>query len=171
MFFVNVKDLCIDKKYTYDTITLHRDMPQNLGDMMAKDVMNDFSAMFSEYMGETTTVFPTDFVLNLGGEGEVATDEEVEDFSGLVNLVTAAFFGALVIDKGRPREYRLGIPKKMVAVKVNMSLLKTAINLATHYDVFNLHIYYKDLMFVLCDEKELPMDGKESEDDSTLSSN
>lgn len=164
MFFVNLKSLNIEKKFKYDTITLNYDAPQNLGDMQIKDAMTDFAALFKDTMSDKTTSFPTDFVLNLGGEGEVATEEETDDFAGLVNIITAAFFGALVTDKGRPRERRLGIPERMVAIKVNMSLLKMAINLATHYDCFNLHIYYKDLVYILCDEKKL---RKENEDDTT----
>ena len=73
-----------------------------------------------------------------------------------MNVATACFFAQFVEKEGRKRERRLDVPDNLKALKVNMTLLKRAINHQTKADLFNLMIHYKDLTFVMCDEKDIP---------------
>ena len=95
------------------------------------------------------------FIKTADGEAS-ATEEQARDFLSIVNVATACFFAQFVEKEGRKRERRLDVPDNLKALKVNMTLLKRAINHQTKADLFNLMIHYKDLTFVMCDEKELP---------------
>lgn len=84
-----------------------------------------------------------------------ATEEEAEQFLTLVNIITLEFFHNFVnTSNGRKRERRLDVPEKLKTVKCSMGLLKNAINYETMRNKFNLIIKYKDLIYILIDEKD-----------------
>ncbi len=165
MYFINLNKLDIDKEYQYDTRLIHCEMPQNLADIQISDLAKEFKDQFELAIGDTQTNLPTDFRLELDAEGE-ATDEEIESFLSVANVALSALFAAnIIVETGRQREYRLAVPEKLAVANVSLSLLKRAINHQCHFNIFNLHIIYKDLTFVLCDGKE------EKDDTTTISSN
>ena len=84
-------------------------------------------------------------------EFEVVSDEPLDEdaFESAVKLITAAFFGVIVGDKGRKRERRLDVPENLKTLNCNMSLLKCAINYQTVVDKFQLEIFSGDLRFIL----------------------
>lgn len=154
MYFIDLNKLDVEKKYRYDTVLLNCGMPQNFADIQISELAKDFQEMFEQAIEGKQTDVPTDFHFELNGDG-TATEEETENFLTIINLVLNAFFTTnIVAEKGRKREYRLAVPKKLELANVSLSLLKRAINHQCHYNVFNLHINYKDLTFVLCDRKE-----------------
>ena len=165
MYFINLDKLTIDKEYQYDTRLLHYELRSNLAYIQILEVLrhfeNEFKSMFTSY-----TAMPTLVQVDLGGEGE-ATEEEGNNLVSIVNTIIAALFAALIdANQGRQREYRLDVPDKLSIVKMNLSLLKRAINHKTLLDKFNLVINYKDLSFILCDERLLSEDVKEMLNDS-----
>lgn len=95
--------------------------------------------------------------LTIRGEG-VATDEEAEDFLSAVNVISVIFFANMITEDGRQREHRLDVPEKLLPVKISKSIMKKAVNQKTINDVFNLTIRYKDLIYILCDEKTISED-------------
>lgn len=84
-------------------------------------------------------------------EFEVISAESLDEdaFESAVKLITAAFFGIIVGDKGRKRERRLDVPENLKTLNCNMSLLKCAINYQTVVDKFQLEIFSGDLRFIL----------------------
>jgi hypothetical protein len=84
-------------------------------------------------------------------EFEVISAESLDEdaFESAVKLITAAFFGVIVGDKGRKRERRLDVPENLKTLNCNMSLLKCAINYQTVVDKFQLEIFSGDLRFIL----------------------
>jgi hypothetical protein len=84
-------------------------------------------------------------------EFEVISTESLDEdaFESAVKLITAAFFGVIVGDKGRKRERRLDVPENLKTLNCNMSLLKCAINYQTVVDKFQLEIFSGDLRFIL----------------------
>lgn len=148
MYFINLEKLKIQKEYDARAYTGTFAFDINMPIATVREKMHQvFQDMVLEYGA------PTLFVLDLGHEGEVATEEEAEDFVNITNVAIMEFFKALIIDGGRRREHRLDVPDKLKIVKMSYSLLKRAINSRTKVDVFNLIITYKDLKFILCDEK------------------
>lgn len=123
----------------------------------------DFEAAVSESKKVFGTAFSSiisqdalavNYILNIEDEG-TATDEEANNFLCIVNVACVEFFRLITLDIPREREYRLDVPKNLKCVKTSMSLLKKAINHKTVNNIFNLTIKYKDLFFVLCDEKDI----------------
>lgn len=88
----------------------------------------------------------------IDGDG-VATEDEAADFLVVVNAVIAQFFSCFTSAEARARQYRLDVAPKLKALKMNFGTLKKAVNNKTVTDKFNLIIKYKDLVFVLVDEK------------------
>lgn len=84
-------------------------------------------------------------------EFEVVSQEPLDEgaFESAVKLITAAFFGVIVGNKGRKRERRLDVPENLKTLNCNMSLLKCAINYQTLVDKFQLEITHNDLRFIL----------------------
>ena len=84
-------------------------------------------------------------------EFEVVSEQPLDEdaFESAVKLITAAFFGVIVGDKGRKRERRLDVPENLKTLNCNMSLLKCAINYQTLIDKFQLEITHNDLRFIL----------------------
>ena len=63
-----------------------------------------------------------------------------EVFETVVNVLVAAFFQGMRIDKGRPRERRLDVPEELKVVNCSMSLMKRAVNYKTVVDKFQVQI-------------------------------
>jgi hypothetical protein len=152
MLFLNLDKLKINKSYQYQTKSTVIGDESLLQGTIAQigfaaknglqEVLDDMPAIECVY----------EFIVN--GDG-VATEDEAADFISVVNIVLGAFFNRICQDKGRARERRLDVPENLKALKVNMSILKKAINSATIIDNFNIIIKYKDLFFMLVDEKDV----------------
>lgn len=84
-----------------------------------------------------------------------ATEDEAEDFVSVTNFLVGIFFANMIKEEGRKREHRFDVPEKLQPAKVNRSIMKKAVNQQTINNVFNLIIRYKDLTYILCDEKEI----------------
>lgn len=73
-----------------------------------------------------------------------------EVFETVVNVLVAAFFQGMRIDKGRPRERRLDVPDNLKGcVHCSLGLLKNAINYRTLVDRFQLEIVGRGLVYIL----------------------
>lgn len=73
-----------------------------------------------------------------------------EVFETVVNVLVAAFFQGMRIDKGRPRERRLDVPDNLKGdVHCSLALLKNAINYRTLVDRFQLEITGRGLIYIL----------------------
>jgi hypothetical protein len=73
-----------------------------------------------------------------------------EEFESAVNVILAAFFRNIRVDKGRPRERRLDVPENLKGdVHCSLALLKNAINYRTLVDRFQLEITGRGLIYIL----------------------
>lgn len=88
----------------------------------------------------------------IAGDG-VATEDEAADFLVVVNVIIGQFFNCFTTAEPRDRQYRLDVAPKLKTLKMNFGTLKKAINNKTVADKFNLIVKYKDLVFMLVDEK------------------
>ena len=83
-------------------------------------------------------------------EFKINSELSEEGFEAVVNLIVAAFFALIKVNKGRPRERRLDVPENLkTSINCNMSLLKNAINYQTLVDKLQMTISCGDLRFVL----------------------
>ena len=73
-----------------------------------------------------------------------------EEFESAVNVILAAFFRNIKVNKGRPRERRLDVPENLKGeVHCSLALLKNAINYRTLVDRFQLEITGRGLVYIL----------------------
>lgn len=153
MYFINLDKLKIVKGYNFETREedLITDLP-NTG-------IKKLSLMAKEAAEKMCTVLPAiecNYVFNINPDDTSAADDlDAEDFLTAVNVIISAFFEVITTEQKRDREYRLDVPGKLKGIKMSLSTLKKAINSKTIVDNFNLTVHYKDLVFVLCDEKEI----------------
>ena len=154
MLFVDLVNFKIKKEFQFQNIGILVSLPEKF---TLQDVKNDVDAQLPKFfeIRPATGCNYEIFIKTADGEAS-ATEEQARDFLSIVNVATACFFAQFVEKEGRKRERRLDVPDNLKALKVNMTLLKRAINHQTKADLFNLMIHYKDLTFVMCDEKELP---------------
>ena len=154
MLFVDLVNFKIKKEFQFQNIAILVSLPKKF---TLQDVKNAVDARLPKLF-ELKPVIGCNyeiFIKTADGE-EPATEEQACDFLTIVNVATACFFAQFVEKEGRQRERRLDVPESLKALKVNMTLLKRAINHKTKADLFNLIIHYKDLTYVMCDEKDLP---------------
>ena len=149
MLFVNLTNLKIIKEYKYSTketgIQIEFAWP-------ISKIKDAFSQAFSPLIKHDALA--VHYIINIESDDNPASEDEIRDFLSVVNVGCVEFFRILSSKNRRNREYRLDVPTSLKGVKTSMSLLKEAVNNETINDVFNLTIKYKDLYFVLCDEKD-----------------
>lgn len=150
MLFIDLKDLKIVKDFHYETIAREINFDID-GPLMAQS--DSVVELFSDAIKPCGISVLYDITI-AADETSVATDEEVESFISVANFMIGIFFANMIKEDGRKREHRFDVPEKLQVVKVNRSTLKKAVNQQTINDVFNLQIHYKDLTYILCDEKE-----------------
>ena len=155
MLFVDLVNFKIKKEFQFQNIGILVSLPENF---TLQDVKNAVDAQLPKFFELKPAIGCNYEIFIKTADGEAsATEEQARDFLSIVNVATACFFAQFVEKEGRKRERRLDVPDNLKALKVNMTLLKRAINYQTKADLFNLMIHYKDLTFVMCDEKELPI--------------
>ena len=157
MLFVDLDKLKIIKTYNYQTFTtLVNDIDMQHGTIKS---IKDAVQIATQEWWETQPALEAAYTIIIDGEGE-ASEEEAENFLVVVNTIVAQFFQDFIkMGVGRPRERRLDVPEKIKPLKMNLSTLKRAVNFKTHTDQFNLIIKYKDLVYMLVDEKEMTIDA------------
>lgn len=154
MLFVDLVNFKIKKEFQFQNIGILISLPENF---TLQDVKNAVDAQLPKFFELKPAIGCNYEIFIKTADGEAsASEEQARDFLSIVNVATACFFAQFVEKDGRKRERRLDVPDNLKALKVNMTLLKRAINHQTKADLFNLMIHYKDLTFVMCDEKELP---------------
>ena len=154
MLFVDLVNFKIKKEFQFQNIGILVSLPENF---TLQDVKNAVDAQLPKFFELKPAIGGNYEIFMKTADGEAsATEEQARDFLSIVNVATACFFAQFVEKEGRKRERRLDVPDNLKALKVNMTLLNRAINHQTKADLFNLMIHYKDLTFVMCDEKELP---------------
>lgn len=154
MLFVDLVNFKIKKEFQFQNIGILVSLPENF---TLQDVKNAVDAQLPKFFELKPAIGCNYEIFIKTADGEAsATEEQARDFLSIVNVATACFFAQFVEKEGRKRERRLDVPDNLKALKVNMTLLKRAINNQTKADLFNLMIHYKDLTFVMCDEKDIP---------------
>lgn len=150
MLFADLDKLKIIKQYNYQTQT------QILGDgSLLQGTIGQIAnaaKIASQSMLDTSPALECVYTFIIKGDG-IASDEEVADFLTAVNIVVGQFFNCLTLNEKRKRDYRLDVPDKLKALKINYGTLKKAVNNKTVADKFNVIIEYKDLKYILVDEK------------------
>lgn len=150
MLFVDLNKMKIIKDFNYETRT----------NMIVLDINQPLMAQ-SEPLVKTfqSLIKPCGisvlYDITIDADETPATDDEAEDFVSVTNFLVGIFFANMIKDDGRKREHRFDVPEKLQAAKVNRSIMKKAVNQQTINNVFNLIIRYKDLTYILCDEKEI----------------
>ena len=149
MLFVDLDKIKIVKEYHFETAATTIDFDIDASLMAQSEGLVD---TFQKLIHPCRQ--PILYEVYIRSEGQ-ATDEEIDSFLSAVNVITMVFFANMTKDGGRKREHRLDVPPRLMPVKVGRLTLKKAINQQTVNDVFNLTIHYKDLIYCLCDEKDM----------------
>ena len=157
MLFIDLKNLKIIKDYHYETIARELVFDINAPLMAQSDEIVKFCEEMIKPCGISVL-----YDITIAADESLATNEEANDFISATNFLVGIFFANMIKEDGRKREHRFDVPEKLQVAKVNRSTMKKAINQQTINDVFNLVIHYKDLTYILCDEKE----AKEEESDA-----
>ena len=145
MLFVNLDKLKIDKEYNFQTFSIDIDWDTNVAAAKLKtQVQKACANLFI-----TKPAIAANYVINVQ-----TSNITEEDFIGIVNLCTFAFFESFVLTGGRPRERRLDVPEKLQCAHISAGLLKRAVNTITVTDVFNLEIKCGDFSYIMVDTKE-----------------
>ena len=154
MLFVDLVNFKIKKEFQFQNIGILVSLSENF---TLQDVKNAVDAQLPKFFELKPAIGCNYEIFIKTADGETsATEEQARDFLSIVNVATACFFAQFVEKEDRKRERRLDVPDNLKALKVNMTLLKRAINHQTKADLFNLMIHSKDLTFVMCDEKDIP---------------
>jgi len=148
MFFIDLNQLKIIKEFHFNTVS--REIVFDLEQSVIKQA-NELVEVFQSMIEKSPIAVNYEIIIK--GEG-TANEDEIYCFLSAVNAITTIFFANMILDGGRQREHRFDVPEKLLASKVSRSTLKRAVNQQTINDVFNLTIKYKDLIYILCDEKE-----------------
>lgn len=150
MLFLDLNKLKIIKDYHYRTqagaLLLNIEAP-----LMAQ------SAKVIEFMQKIIVPcgVPVLYDITISASEGIATEDEADSFISVTNFLISIFFSNMIKPDGRRREHRFDVPQKLLAAKVNRSTLKKAVNQQTINDTFNIIFRYKDLIYILCDEKDI----------------
>ena len=168
MYFLDLEDLKIIKSYKFENVGVAGNIDIMNSNLL--ELKNHFDTQTDILFASVNNAIETCFYYYIGEQNNMlcATDEETEAFLGAVNIILTSFFNHIILDEGRKREHRLGVPEKISQIKMSYSLLKKAINQKTKINKFNIIIQYKDLTYSLCDgdkieEKEFVHDVTELE--------
>ncbi len=149
MLFINLKDNKVIKEFKYTTKEISTRIDFEAAVSEAK---KSFESALSQIISQDPLA--THYIIDIEGDG-IATEEEANNFLSIVNVGCVVFFNLFVQSDRRDREWRLDVPEQLKCAKTSLSLMKRAVNYKTVNDVFNFTIKYKDLFFILCDEKEV----------------
>lgn len=168
MYFLDLEDLKVVKSFKFENVGIASDI--DILNSNITELKNHFNIQTDALFASINNAIETCFYYYIGEQYSMlcATDEETEAFLGVVNTILVSFFDYIILDEGRKREHRLGVPEKLSQIKMSYSLLKKAINQKTKINKFNIIIKYKDLTYSLCDgdkieEKEFVHDVEELE--------
>lgn len=157
MLFLDLNKLKIIKDYNYETrageIVVNIDEPL----MAQSEPLVRYFQNFIQPCGISVL-----YDITIDADETPATEDEAEDFVSVTNFLVGIFFANMIKEEGRKREHRFDVPQKLLAAKINRSTLKKAVNQQTINNVFNLIIRYKDLTYILCDEKDIPWGESEN---------
>ena len=151
MLFIDLENLKIIKDYHYETVvqTIDFDFENQSLKTCSDGIIDDIEKMIKH------SPLAISYEIRINSDEGIATDQEADDFLSAVNAIMMVFFANLITNDGRKREHRLDVPSRLTPVKISRLALKRAINQKTINDVFNVTITYKDLIYKLCDEKEM----------------
>ena len=150
MLFADFKNFKIVKEFNYTTESYCTGINTEAAVFELKKLCDDiFSRMIKH------NALAVSYELELDSDSSVANEDDCNFFLGFVNVACGEFFRMMSKQERRSSDYRLDAPEKLKCLKTSFSLIKRASNYQTINDVFNLTIKYKDLIFMLCDEKTI----------------
>jgi len=152
MYFVDLKNLDIKKEFHFETFTYNVPDITELSVAKTRTILDDAIIELISLAKESHKDTPVNFEIIIDGQGP-ALPEDAENFLSVINVGSVELLRLLCTENGRPREYHLDVPEKLKVAKVSLSSLKKAINFDTYLNQFNLTIKYKDLVYVMFDEK------------------
>lgn len=144
MYFINLKDIKIEKQYNYQTY----------GTTLNWDSTIPAAKMLLDATDACTKLFAEKPSIAASYEFTLSPIDDAEVFESVVNIVLGAFFKAFCNDKGRPREHRLDVPTKLAAAHTSITNMKRAVNHQTVADIFNIVIKSGEYTYYLVDSKE-----------------
>jgi len=153
MLFIDLNKLKIIKDYHYQTQAGELLININAPLLAQSDKIKEYIHNLIVPCG-----VPVLYDITINADNSAATDDEADAFISVTNFLMGLFFSNMTKDEGRKREHRFGIPDKLQSIKINHSTLKKAINQQTVNDIFNIIIRYKDLVYIMCDEKQIKGD-------------
>ena len=156
MLFIDLKKLKIVKDFHYNTV--EREIKFNLDESVVAQ-SDALIGIFQEMIKPSPLA--VSYIVDIQGEG-LASDDEAYYFITAVNAICSIFFANMIKEDGRKREHRFDVPENLQIIKTSRSIMKKAINQQTINDVFNLTIKYKDLIYILCDEKTAQEDESDA---------
>ena len=117
-------------------------------DLVPNSSISTFAAKIDPAVKKLLEELNSDKIYNFGID--LFGDIDDEEFESAVNVILAAFFRNIRVDKGRPRERRLDVPENLKGdVHCSLALLKNAINYRTLVDRFQLEITGRGLVYIL----------------------
>ena len=149
MLFADLNKLKIVKNYSYETET-REIVGLNVDDGLRR-IKNICDAAIADLKPSRLPVCYR-FVVDAAASDLDASEHEMF-FETVLNVLLSSFFGKFCLSNGRPREYRLSVPEGLDAAKIEVSLMKKAINHLTCTDIFNIIVEYKDMIYIMCDTK------------------
>ena len=173
MFFANFDTLKIEKQYNFIT----KNIPLNLHrDTSVKDMMNIIKTALEQEMPEKTTlgVLYHFEIQDISEEfPELNEDFEVEENLQPVldYLLTVAHIAipltlqTLETGKGYKRERRLDVPDKLKPLHASYGALKRACNNEILTPLINIQIEYNNILYLLCDGRNLDVVKGDSSDE------
>lgn len=165
MRFLNLETLKIQKEYNFNTIILNIEIPNtSISLKQIKEIIEGAFQNAQEVIENNKSKYIAAHFIVYISYPDCDLDSEIELFSTFVNVFLPVLFNALKEDAGRPRERRLDVPEKLKAkVRVSLGILKELINTATKYNLFNVSIYGKHLIYDM-----LNMDYEDDEDNLVM---
>lgn len=155
MLFIDLEKIKITSSYNFVSREVHSTI--DIATAGLSSMKEAFDEGVKRFFDEPVSQIETCFIYMLPGFGKEEADEnEAEAFLTAVNVLLSSFFKYITLDGGRKREHRLDIPDRLSCVNMSKGTLKKAINQQTRVQKFNLKIVYKDLIFWLVDDKDIP---------------
>lgn len=149
MLFVDFNNLKIIKDFNYHTEEYS--LMYNAGGSLTETSQQIKTLLERVIKHEALATY---YIIHFEDDVEWNEEETENNFIGVVNTTLMNFFKIMTDPQKRQREYRLDVPDKLKGLHMSYSLLKKAINQNNINDIFNITITYKDLVYILCDEKD-----------------
>lgn len=148
MYFCDLDKLKLFTSYNCKHVGRDVNFPADVNEMSITEIQRTLAQVFDDmFSSENFWKMETNIELYLHN----CTTIELATFESIINVALMEFTTHNTLyDRGRKREYRLGIPDKLKGMHINHSLLKEMINHQTKVNCFNLIISYNDVVFDLC---------------------